>query len=67
VNEAIVLDEEVSEPRDELTDEDVEDLLLDALAFVEQTIGRGLPMYLKPAAYDLMERLQRSTGYVTLH
>ena len=67
MSEPLTLEEEVSAPRDELADEDIEDLLLDSLAFVEQQIDRGLPNFLKPGAYDLMERLQRSVGYVTLH
>ena len=59
--------QEVLVREDGLPTPDAEDLLADCLAFVEQTIQRGLPMYLKPGAFNLLERLQAETGEEWLH
>jgi hypothetical protein len=65
--EPIILQEQVQEPEQALDAEDMAELLMDCLDYVDTTIQRGLPNYLKPNAFKLLERLQKSVGWVTVH
>ena len=68
MSEPTALEEHLGEDPTEMMDaQDVEDLLVDCFEFVDTTIGRGLPNYLKSGAFNLRERLRRSLGWVTVH
>jgi hypothetical protein len=67
MNEPTVLEEQVHDAAQALDHEDIEDLLVDSENFVDMMIARGLPQYLKPEAFGLLERLRQALGWVTLH
>ena len=63
----MIHEEQISPPIEQLDAEDIEDVLIDALAIVEWAVGRPMPAYIRPQAMNTYEKLLRAVNWVTLH